>query len=202
MNDDSSAGGVDSASRDQATEFQALQTVIRALQPLEAEAQHRILASVTTFLQAPAPDAKVLRGRLEVPPARQSTPPAYSDNAIMSPKEFLLEKQPLTDVERVACLAFYLTHYEETSSFKTLDLSKLNTRAAQPKFANAAQVAKNAVASGYLVPSTKGYRQLSAAGEQFVRALPDRSAAKSAMAAARPKRRSRRARTQANNKKG
>ena len=56
----------------------------------------------------------------------------------MSPKEFLLEKQPRTDVERIACLAFYLTHYRDTPHFKTLELSKLNTEAAQQKFANAA----------------------------------------------------------------
>lgn len=120
----------------------------------------------------------------------------------MSPKEFLIEKRPRTDVERMACLAFYLTHYEDMQHFKTLDLSKLNTRAAQPKFTNSAQVAKNAVISGYLVSSTRGHRQLSAAGEQFVRALPDRDAAKSAMAATRPKRRNRRTKTKVSDTKG
>ena len=188
------------ASRDQAVEFEALQTVIGALQPLSIEAQHRILASVATFLQAPAQEPIALRADREpstVGPTR-TAPPAFSENAIMSPKEFLIEKQPRTDVERIACLAYYLTHYEDTPSFKTLDLSKLNTRAAQPKFTNAAQVAKNAVTSGYLVPSSKGHRQLGAAGEQFVRALPDRDAARTAMAAARPKRRIKRTKTQAN----
>ena len=184
-----------------AVEFEALQTVIGALQPLSIEAQHRILASATTFLQAPAQEAVGLRANRELSTvgATRRVPPAYSDNAVMSPKEFLIEKQPRTDVERIACLAYYLTHYEDTPSFKTLDLSKLNTRAAQPKFTNAAQVAKNAVTSGYLVPSSRGHRQLGAAGEQFVRALPDRHAARTAMAAARPKRRIKRTKIQANN---
>jgi len=107
----------------------------------------------------------------------------------MSPKEFMIEKQPRTDVERVACLAYYLTHYRDQPHFKTLDLSKLNTEAAQPKFSNAANSVNNAVKRGYLAPSTKGNRQLSAAGEQFVHALPDREAAKNAMANHRPRRR-------------
>lgn len=188
-------------------EFDALQAVIRALQPLDIEAQHRILASVATFLQGPRPTSSQSVQRVNAGTATPATDqlrhrPAFSDDTTMSPKEFLIEKQPRTDVERMACLAFYLTHYEDMQHFKTLDLSKLNTRAAQPKFTNSAQVAKNAVTSGYLVSATKGHRQLSAAGEQFVRALPDREAARAAMAAARPKRRSRRAKPKTNNTKG
>jgi restriction endonuclease Mrr len=118
--------------------------------------------------------------------------PAFSEDTSMSPKEFLLEKQPRTDVERIACLAYYLTHYRDTPHFKTLDLNKLNTEAAQPKFSNATVSANNAQKRGYLVPSTKGHRQISAAGEQFVRALPDREAAKAAMTALRPRRRNKR----------
>ena len=121
--------------------------------------------------------------------------PSFSTDTAMSPKEFMYEKQPRTDVERVACLAYYLTQYRATPNFKTLDLSKLNTDAAQPKFSNAANSVNNAVKLRYLVPANKGYRQLSAAGEQFVRALPDRVAAKAAMEAARPRRRANRVRT-------
>ena len=200
----SSADESGAATRDPTVEFDALQTVIRALQPLHIEAQHRILASVATFLQAPDPSVPAHRRNAgpTMSTATDRERPAFSDDTAMSPKEFLIEKQPRTDVERLACLAFYLTHYEDMQHFKTLDLSKLNTRAAQPKFTNSAQVAKNAVASGYLVSATRGHRQLSAAGEQFVRALPDQEAARSAMAAARPKRRNRRTKTKDNSTKG
>ena len=119
------------SSSGQAAEFAALQTVIGALQPLDSEARTRILASVATFLRAPAQEAahadssrEAIAGGMD-----RSVPPPYSESAVMSPKEFLLEKQPRTDVERIACLAFYLTYYEETPSFRTLDLSKLNMRA-------------------------------------------------------------------------
>jgi hypothetical protein len=105
----------------------------------------------------------------------------FSEDRNISPKEFLMEKQPRTDVERVACLAYYLTHYLATPHFKTLDISKMNTEAAQPKFSNAAKAVDNATRTGYLVPATKGNKQLSATGEQFVQALPDRDAAKGVM---------------------
>jgi hypothetical protein len=111
----------------------------------------------------------------------------------MSPKDFLLEKQPRTDVERIACLAYYLTHYRGMPHFKTVDVSLLNMEAAQPKFTNAAYSANNAVKMGYLVASTKGRRQLSAVGERFVRALPDREAARATLDSLRRRSRAKRA---------
>ena len=113
----------------------------------------------------------------------------------MSPKDFLVEKAPKTDVERIACLAYYLTHYRATPHFKTLDISVLNTEAAQPKFSNTAYSTNNAVKMKYVVPATKGYRQLSALGERFVQALPDREAGKEVLLSMRRKNRSKRKRT-------
>ncbi len=110
----------------------------------------------------------------------------------MSPKDFLMEKAPKTDVERIACLAYYLTHYRSTQHFKTLELSLLNMEAAQPKFTNTAYSANNAVKLGYLVSSSKGQRQLSALGERFVQALPDRIAAKNVLTSLRRRLRTKR----------
>src|SRR5262249_52301053 len=112
----------------------------------------------------------------------------FSEEKTVSAKEFVFQKKPQSDVERVTVLAYYLTHYRDTPYFKTLDISKLNTEAAQPKFSNAAYAVENATKLGYLVPASKGTKQLSAAGEVFVDALPDREAAKQARQAARPKR--------------
>ena len=66
--------------------------------------------------------------------------------------------------------------------FKTADISSLNTETAWPGFSNASKTVANAVQYGYLTSGSKGTRQLSAAGEQFVLALPDRDAAREAMA--------------------
>jgi len=184
----------DDGSMESMRDFEALQAVITALQPLSQDARQRVYSSAATFLniglshQAP----RVSAGQSISMGVGTGAYPAFSEDTSMSPKEFLLEKQPQTDVERIACIAFYLTHYRDTPHFKTLDLSKLNTEAAQPKFANAANAANNAVKTHYLVPSTKNNKQLSAMGEQFVRALPDRVAAKASMSRARPRRKTKR----------
>lgn len=115
----------------------------------------------------------------------------------MSAKDFLMEKAPKTDVERIACLAYYLTHYKGIPHFKTLDISQLNTDAAQPKFSNAGYSTNNALKLGYIVSSTKGHRQLSALGERFVQALPDRNAAKDVLLSLRKRNRAKRKRTTA-----
>jgi hypothetical protein len=112
----------------------------------------------------------------------------FSREQSLSPKEFLLKKQPQSDVERVACLAYYLAHYRDQIHFKTGDISALNTEAAQRRFSNTAAAVGNATSYGYLAPAIKGMKQLSAGGEIYVEALPDREAANSAMAHVRPKR--------------
>ena len=63
-----------------------------------------------------------------------SVPLFFGGHRPVSPKEFVLKKQPRTDVERLAVLACFTSlTTEECLRFKTLDLSKLNTEAAQPK---------------------------------------------------------------------
>ncbi len=183
------------ASQTPDTEFSALQTVIAALQGVDEDARQRIYDAAATFLGI-RPTAGNGARRSAAPvetPGSTSSYPSFSTDTALSPKEFLFEKQPRTDVERMAALAYYLAHYRDMPHFKTLDLSKLNTEAAQPKFSNAANSANNAVKQGYLVPTTKGQRQLSAAGERFVAALPDRDAARNAMSLGAPRRRPRRA---------
>lgn len=184
-------------------EFEALQSIIAALRPLDQEARQRIMESAATFLglsdAAPRQRAShsahaSVAGPIGV--GGQSRPPFSADTS-MSPKEFLMEKAPKTDVERIACLAYYLTHYKSTPHFKTLDISALNTEAAQPKFSNTAYSTNNAVKLGYIVPSTKGHRQLSALGERFVQALPDRNAAKEVLLSLRRKNRAKRKRNNA-----
>ena len=185
--------------QDQAAEFAALQEVITALQRVDIAARERIVDAAATFLELGRGHAASYRPASEHAATTGSTAgqpghppyPGFSEDTSMSPKEFLFQKQPKTDVERMAALAYYLTHYRDMPQFKTLDLTKLNTEAAQAKFANAASSANNAVKQHYLIPTTKGHRQLSAAGERFVAALPDREAARAAMNAGAPRRKAR-----------
>ena len=173
-------------------EISALQTLLSCLSPLEDEVRLRLLKTVVTFLDIKgvrlAGAGEVHTSNFIVPEQEKSrtlapnqstaSPPNhFSGHDDISAKEFLLDKDPQSDVERVACIAFYLTHYRNMPHFKTLDISTLNTEAAQIKFSNAAAAVDNATKMGYLVTAVKGNKQIGALGEQYVRALPDREAA-------------------------
>lgn len=170
---------------DAADEASALSQLVSILQPLPAQSRDRLLRTVLTFF-----DARIT-AQSERTPQAAIVAPSFSEDRTISPKDFMFEKRPQTDVERIACLAYYLTHYRDQRFFKTLDISKLNTEAAQLKFSNAAFAAENATKTGFLVQGSKGTKQLSALGERYVQSLPDRDAAKSAIAHDRPKRRGR-----------
>ena len=158
-------------------EAEALQKLVSCLSELDQDTRLRLLDTVSTFFGIRRVNAggQSLLTRQDLP---SSKPSSFSADRDISPKEFMMGKEPKTDIERVACLAFYLTHYRNTPHFKTIDISKLNTEAAQVKFSNAAVAVDNATKRGFLVPATKGNKQLGAVGEQFVQALPDRDAAK------------------------
>jgi hypothetical protein len=168
-------------------DVEALSTIVGILKQLETDVQKRVLHSVQTFLGLSLPQNLPQQSDVAL------TSPVtfgseFSRDRALSPKEFLRDKHPVTDVERVTCLAYYLTHYRDTPHFKTVDISTLNTEAAQPKFSNASVSVDNARSLGYLVPATKGNKQISAVGEKFVELLPDRDAAREAFSNFRPRR--------------
>lgn len=184
----------DNLSEDAYSELNALNDVISALQRInDSESRQKVLQTAATFfgLVSSAPAGHFRSSGGTTSNTVQEGQTSFSQDRSISPKEFLIQKQPQTDVERVVCLAYYLTHYRETPYFKALDISKLNTEAAQPKFSNAGISVNNATLRGYLAQGTKGNKQVSAQGELFVQALPDREAARAIMAAVKPKRRRR-----------
>ncbi|MCD4726458.1 MAG: hypothetical protein K8R46_02265 [Pirellulales bacterium] len=114
--------------------------------------------------------------------------PHFSNREELPPKDFLFQKQPKTDVERVACLAYYLAHYRDTRHFKTIDISKINMEAAQQKLSNTTYTVTNATNTGLLTSAGRGAKQLSAMGERYVESLPDRNAAREMKTKMRPRR--------------
>jgi restriction endonuclease Mrr len=170
-------------------EIKVLGEVLALLNELDAAARERLLHTASAYFGI---SRRIDRAAAYTLGSDLGSPATtFSEDRSISAKDFVMQKQPKTDVERVACLAFYLTHYRDARFFKTLDISKLNTDAAQVKFTNAAYAVANAEKAGLLAPAQRGQKQLSAVGEQFVLALPDHEAAKAALANLRKRRRTR-----------
>jgi len=165
-------------------DFESLKRIIDCLRPLDEDGQIRLIKSAITFLRLDA-NFGGLRATTSQPTNSPSGFPqpasSFATRTEMSPKQFLNEKQPANDIERVVCLAYFLTHFRSMAEFKTLDISKLNTEAAQPKFSNPSVPVENATQRSFLVATSGGNKQLGAVGEQFVQALPDRDAAKAVL---------------------
>jgi hypothetical protein len=180
-----------------ATEFgqndiEVISNILSTLKNFDPEEREKILQTIDTYFDRKPRSSNGSSKSQDQEESNYSNEGAFSEERSMSSKTFMLQKQPQTDVERVACLAYYLTHYKDTPYFKTIDLSKLNTEAAQPKFSNPAFAVDNATKSGYLTQAPRaGHKQLSAIGEHFVQALPDREAARAAMKTVKPRRKAR-----------
>ena len=172
---------------------QTVNQVMDALLPLDPASREKVYRVIGTYF-----------GFADLHPTegastddREPREPHFRTQEPLTPKEFLFEKQTTTNVQRVACLAYYLAQYRDMPHFKTIDISKLNTEAAQAKFTNPSSVIRDATQSGYLTAATKGMKQLTAAGEKFVESLPDQTAAREAMSRARPRRGRKKARSKA-----
>lgn len=167
------------------TEAAVLQRIISELSPLSQDARQRLVNTACTFFGlsglAATAEVTVQRSPARLTASDRSASFQFSEVEAPSVKQFIHEKGPVTDVERVGCLAYYLSHYRATPHFKTKDITALNTESAHRPFSNTAVAVENATKAGYLVPSIKGSKQISAAGERFVEALPDREAAKEMM---------------------
>jgi len=103
---------------------EVLTKILNALKGLDPDAQKRTLQAVSTFLGISLVSYEINHvKRSESDSNIKSSDVSFSANRQITPKEFLRDKMPVTDVERITCLAYYLTHYRDTPHFKTLDLS-------------------------------------------------------------------------------
>jgi hypothetical protein len=172
--------------------LEAMKTAVGALANLSSDEQRRALRWVAETLGISDEPSVPISDPSQKPKAPRTTLPNQGGVlGSLTPKQFMAEKRPSTDVERIACLAYYLTHARETPRFKTRDLTDLNTEAAGDRFSNAAYSSKNAMdQSGFLAQAGKGTRQITKRGEDVVEALPDREAL-AAVLAESPKRRRR-----------
>lgn len=190
--------------KNDSTDFAVVSQIISALKDMDKERQTHVIRTVATWLKiemGEGEEASTSELRKPHKPARTpattsgESDASFSVDVEMSPKQFILEKRPRAEVERLACLAYYLTHYRHTPQFKNIDLSNINTEAAQRKFSNVAYTVQNAVKLHYIVQgSKKGHKQLSADGEQIISALPDREAVAAIRQRMRPRKPTKRSR--------
>jgi hypothetical protein len=163
------------------SETTAMQVCLDSLKGLTKEAQQRSIDWLGDVLGLKA------TGALSAPTTHSgggSTVPSPTlAGDTPDPETFMTQKQPGSEIERVTCLGFYLATYRATKTFKTRDLTTLNTEAAQTKIGNATQAVDNATKSAhYLTIAGGGKKQLTARGKAVVIALPDTEAVKEALA--------------------
>ncbi len=174
-----------------AVELKAVKTVHDTLKRLKEDQRQFVLRTACDKLKMivsfggapPSAGARVASsvGQVLMPSSESSAPsPAGGSN----PKQFLADKSPSQDIERIACLAYLLTHIRDIGQFKAKELIQMNTDAAGRRLSNASFAARNAVIAGYLAPALKGRKQITALGEKIVEALPDREKVNAILASA------------------
>ncbi|MBC7101686.1 MAG: hypothetical protein H5U13_00450 [Parvibaculum sp.] len=172
-----------------ASEIAALASVLESLSALESEAQEWVLGTAANRLGLTLRGSSQKRESEAGGGQGSSGEEGLGDD--VSPKEFVKSKAPVSDVQRVACLAYYLTRFRQVAAFKSRDITELNTEAAGPKF-NISRAVDNATKqSGFLSQAGKGQKQITAYGEEFVEALPDQEVASQVTVSGKPKRRTR-----------
>jgi hypothetical protein len=165
---------------DPVEELKAMQAALAALTPLDEDGRIR---SVTWL--AGALGVKLAQPETGRSASGVSGGDGGNSGDLGTPRQFMAAKKPTTDVERVTCLAYYLTHVRGKPHFKTPELIDLNTEAAGTKISNPAQATGNAKdRNGYLADAGGGNRQITTLGDAVVEAMPDRTAVKAAIDAA------------------
>jgi hypothetical protein len=166
-------------------ELEALGTILGVLEPLDDEKRRFVLKTAYERLGIANP----VTPKAGDAPANarnaggSGVTPNFATLDGVTPKAFLKAKKPITDVQRVACLAYYLTNARQMAHFKTKDITSLNTEAAGDRFSNAALAVNNATNQNrFLAPAGKGNKQITGHGEDVVNALPDQEAVNAAVA--------------------
>jgi len=164
----------------------ALKLVIETIGQLEMNEKHWVLHSAASLwtvalpaVGGAAPNPALTNGAAKAPAGAQQ-----------EAKTFMKEKDPKSETQRVACLAYFLANVRNTHAFKTADVKKLNTEAKGPTF-NVARAVGNAANAkhGYLSSVGRGQKQITSHGEEIVEALPDAAKVKEVEAQRkRPKR--------------
>lgn len=157
-------------------ELGALKSVLEALEPLEDAQRQFVLETAISRLGTPV-QLGVGEGTGSEKPGNRG-----GQDPHVSPKEFIKKKKPQTELQRVVCLAYFITNYREIPHFNTADITNLNTEAACKQLSNPSSTLNNATSqSDLLATAGEGKKQITPLGEAVVEALPDQEAVKAAL---------------------
>ena len=163
-------------------ELVAVKKVCEALAPLEGTARRVVLKMVSARLgesllleeeeSSEETDRSPRTERHGSETGSGSAAPSPSND--QTAKEFIKAKRPISEVQRVACLAYYLAHNKSQHQFKTKDLTLLNSTAGENELSNPSMTIGNAINHhGLLARAAGGNKRITNVGEAVVEALPN-----------------------------
>ena len=170
---------------------EVLVTVVAALEDLGDDDKRWVLQSAASRWNATLHPAGSGSGTGTIPGsvtgaavAAQAGDPAIAAKNI---KAFMRAKNPANDVQRVACLGFYIAETTSQAGFTAKQVADAHTNSGGSKF-NLSRAMDNATRSAkYLSNRTKHEKQLTTLGEDVVNALPNQQAVRDLSAKARGK---------------
>jgi|ERR1017187_3190195 hypothetical protein len=162
-------------------ELDAAKTILHALETFDEAQQRFVIKTVTDRLGLSIATNPPQGGA--TPASQTGAAPSSGSLDGQTAKQFLKAKLPKTDVQRIACLAYYQTNGKKQPHFKTEDLTNLNTEAGGIRLSNASQAVSNAQhQNGFITSAGSGKCQITTIGEDLVDALPDQAAVKIVLA--------------------
>jgi hypothetical protein len=161
----------------QDAELQAIQAIIRALDPLDKSARDRVMAYVCSRLGLlpPAPAAASQATGQFAPALPRDAPNALpvAQGQVIDVRTFASQKKPTTVQGRVALIAFYLSELapgsERKAELSATDLTRYLKQANLPIPARARQALLDAKNAGYIDSgSARGTYKLNPVGYNLI----------------------------------
>jgi len=164
------------------SKLKAIEVIVKELQKLEEQDRQGVISFALDQL-----GMKSIQGStVPLGGAGQSATPGNSSTGINnSMADFVKNKKPQNEYQRVAVIAYYLEHKDRKKEFKNIEMSKANTEnARQPKISNITDVVSKARDRYKFLTKGMGKatHQLSTHGADIVEALPDEAKVKTLIA--------------------
>ena len=160
----------------------ALVIIMKALEPLEAPDRQWVLQSAAArwslALQGQASPGDGQAGAGSPGIATNGSLAASSQAALTKkdPRAFMRIKNPSTDTQRIACLAYFLVHTTGKLGFSSKEIREANTNSGGTSI-NLTRALDNATRkTKYLSKRGPREKQLTTLGEDIAVALPDQQA--------------------------